>query len=133
MADICVYYFSVRDRTTGKLGNSKRRATLEAIRDLGEPVVESRLIVDSSEVDGSGFLISRQDIGSYIDEIWCEIRSLRLRAKSRTLEAKLLKESEAERRHVLYSESLELMTRANRLHRLVHPDNEARQHSAGRS
>jgi hypothetical protein len=132
MADICVYYFSVRDRTTGKLGNSRRRATLEAIRGLGEPVVESRLIVDSSEVDTSGFLVSRQDMGSYVDEIWCEIRSLRLRAKSRALEAKQLTESEAERRQVLCSECLELMTRANRLHRLVHPDNEAQQHLAVR-
>jgi hypothetical protein len=124
MADICVYYFSIRDRTTGQLRHSKRRATLAAIRGLGEPVEESRLVVDSAEVDTGGFLVSRQEIGSYADELWCEIRSLRLRAESRALEAKQLGESEAGRRQLLCSESLELMMRANRLHRLVHPDRE---------
>jgi|HubBroStandDraft_5_1064220.scaffolds.fasta_scaffold125676_2 hypothetical protein len=130
MADICVYYFCFRDRTTGKLGHSKRRATLEAIRSLGEPVVESRLVVDSTEVDTEGFLVSRQDIGSYVEGIWCEIRSLRLRAKSRASEAKQLGESEAERRQLLCSESLELLMRANRLHQLVHPDRQTPEHSS---
>ena len=124
MADIYVYYFSVRDRITGKAGSSKRRATLEAIKRLGEPVMESQLIVDSAEVDANGFLVSRQEINSYIDEIWCEIRSLRLRAKSRALEAKELGESDGERRQALCSQSLELLTRADRLHQLVRPDNE---------
>ena len=119
MADICVYYFSVRDRHTGKLGCSKRRATLEAIRILGEPVMESQLVVDSSEVDASGFLAGRNDIGTYIDELWCEIRSLRLRARSRASEARALGDSDTERRQLLCTESLELMTRANRLHQLI--------------
>ena len=129
MADIYVYYFSVRDRATGRVGISKRRATLEAIRTLGEPVLESRLIVDSSEVDSGGFLISRQEISTQVDEIWCEIRSLRLRAKSRALEAQQLGESDAERRQVLCGESIELMMRANRLHQLIHPDNAPLQRS----
>jgi hypothetical protein len=124
MADIYVYYFSVRNRITGKVGSSKRRATLEAIGSLGEPVWESRLVVDSSEVDANGFLVSRQEISSDIDEIWCEIRSLRLRAKSRAIEANRLGEADIGRRQILCSESAELMMRANRLHQLVHPDNQ---------
>jgi hypothetical protein len=123
MTDIYVYYFSVRDRTTGKVGSSKRRATLEAIKCLGEPILESRLVVDSSEVDARGFLVNQQDLSSSVDAIWGEIRSLRLRAKSRAAEAEQLGESDPERRLILCSESLELMTRAARLHQLVHPDN----------
>jgi hypothetical protein len=129
MADMNVYYFSVLNRATGKVGSSKRRATLEAIGNLGEPVLESRLVVDSAEIDSSGFLISRQGVSSYVDELWCEIRSLRLRARSRAAEAKQLGESDLERRQVLCSECLELMTRANRLHQFVRPDEESLERS----
>jgi len=56
MPDAFVYYFLVRDRTTGKVVSSKRRATLEAIKNKGEPLMESQMAVDASEVDATGFL-----------------------------------------------------------------------------
>jgi hypothetical protein len=125
MADICVYYFSIVDRATGKVRNSKQRATLEAISTRGDPVLESRLVVDSSEVDTDGLLTSRQDVNSYIDAIRCEIKTLMLRARSRELEAARLGESDTERWNVLCAEIVELMTRANRLHELTHADRES--------
>ena len=39
MPDAFVTYFLIHDRSTGKLVSSKRRATLDAIKGLGEPLV----------------------------------------------------------------------------------------------
>ena len=51
MPDAFVYYFLIRDRSSGKLVSSKRRATLDAIKSKGEPLLESQMAVDDSEVD----------------------------------------------------------------------------------
>jgi hypothetical protein len=118
MADIFVYYFSVRDRTTGKAVCTKRRATLEAIRFKGEPVMESQLVVDTSELDASGFLV-RSDFGSYSDKLWGEIRSLRLRAGSREQELRAEAVVEANRSALLREEIAELRRKADRLEQLV--------------
>ncbi len=94
MPDAFVYYFLIRDRSSGRLVSSKRRATLEAIKSKGEPMWESRMAVDDSELDATGFLVSRADRGSDpMDELWSDIRSLRLRADSRDREAKQLSET----------------------------------------
>ena len=121
MPDAFVYYFLVRDRATGKLAGSKRRATLEAIKGKGEPLLESEMAVDASEVDAAGFLVSRSVGGADAsDELWGEIRSLRLRADSREREAKQLSDrSDRERRLILCAESRELRGRAERLQRLI--------------
>jgi hypothetical protein len=122
MADAFVYYFLIRERSSGRLVSSKRRATLEAIKSKGEPLWESRMAVDESELDATGFLVSRADSGSDpTHELWGDIRSLRLRADSRDREAKQLSEStHREEKLILRAESRELRYRADRLEQLVH-------------
>jgi hypothetical protein len=121
MPDAFVYYFLIRDRSTGRLVSSKRRATLEAIKIRGEPILESQMAVDDSEVDAMGFLVSRSVGGDPADEVWGEIRSLRLRAGSREREAKQLDEgTDRERKLILCEEIRELRNRADRLQQLIH-------------
>ena len=120
MPDAFVYYFLIRDRSTGRLGSSKRRATLEAIENKGEPLLESKMAVDASEVDAMGFLVRSIGGADPIGELWGEIRSLRLRADSREREAKRLSDgADRERKLVLCEESQELRNRADRLQQLI--------------
>jgi hypothetical protein len=120
MPDAFVYYFLIRDRSTGRLVSSKRRATLEAIESKGEPLLESKMAVDDSEVDAMGFLVRSIGGGDPIDQLWGEIRSLRLRADSREREAKRLDDgADRERKLILCEESQELRNRADRLQQLI--------------
>jgi hypothetical protein len=120
MPDVLVYYFLIRDRATGVLVSSKRRATLEAIESKGEPLLESKMAVDDSEVDAMGFLVRSVGGADPIDEVWGEIRSLRLRADSRQREAKRLNDrADRERKLILCEESQELRNRADRLQQLI--------------
>ena len=120
MPDAFVYYFLIRDRSTGRLVSSKRRATLEAIKSNGEPLLESKMAVDDSEVDALGFLVRSVGGNDPADELWGEIRSLRLRADARDREAKPLNDdSDRERKLILCAESLELRNRADRLQQLI--------------
>jgi hypothetical protein len=126
MPDAFVYYFLIRGRSTGRLVSSKRRATLEAIKGKGEPLLESQMAVDDSEVDAMGFLIGRS-VGSAdpADELWGEIRSLRLRADAREREAAQLSDSsDRERKLILRAESRELRNRSDRLRQLVQKQSE---------
>jgi hypothetical protein len=74
-------------RSLGPTGGeflSKRRATLETIRGKGEPVMESRLVVDHTEIDANGFLTGRASEDSHpVHELWAQARSLDSRANSR--------------------------------------------------
>ena len=120
MSDVFVYYFLIRDRATGLLVSSKRRATLGAIESKGEPLLESKMAVDDSEVDAMGFLVRSVGGEDPVDELWGEIRSLRLRADSREREAKRLADGSAkERKLILCAEIQELRDRADRLQQLV--------------
>jgi hypothetical protein len=123
MPDVFVYYFLIRDRATGLLVSSKRRATLEAIESKGEPLLESKMAVDDSEVDAMGFLLRSVGGADPVDELWGEIRSLRLRADSRAREAKRLNDgADRERKLILCQESQEsqeLRNRADRLQQLI--------------
>lgn len=120
MPDAIVYYFLVRDRATGRLVSSKRRATLAAIKNQGEPLLESAMVVDESEVDAMGFL-ARGSAGREdpVNELWGEIRSLRLRSDSREREAKELDDANEGRKLILCEESRELRNRADRLQQLI--------------
>jgi hypothetical protein len=121
MPDAFVYYFLIRDRSTGRLVSSKRRATLEAIESTGEPLLESKMAVDDSEVDALGFLVRSVGGNDPADELWGEIRSLRLRADAREREAKPLNnDTDRGQKLVLCAESLELRSRADRLQQLIH-------------
>src|ERR1700676_2274444 len=88
MTDVYVYYFMRCRGPAGENILSKRRATLEAIRGKGEAVMASQIVVDHTEMDGSGFLMG--GIGNESnpeDELRAEIRSLERRANSRDSEA----------------------------------------------
>jgi hypothetical protein len=125
MPDAFVYYFLIRDRSSGRLVSSKRRATLEAITSRGEPLLESEMTVDDSEVDAMGFLVGRSvDSSDPADELWGEIRSLRLRAESRDREASQLSDgTDRERKLILGAESRELRNRADRLQQFIQKQN----------
>jgi hypothetical protein len=117
MPDAFVYFFLMRDRSSGRLVRSKRRATLEAIKSKGEALLESEIAVDDSEIDASGFLVGRSVGGEDpTDELWGEIRSLRLRAGARERETEQLNDgADRERKLILDAESRELRNRADRL------------------
>jgi hypothetical protein len=112
MTDVFVYHFVRHSGPDAKGVLSKRRATLETIRDKGEAVMESRRIVDHTEVDRNGFVIGGASNASHsLDELWPQIRSLELRAKSRDDDALKIVEG-AENRERLRLESLELRNQA---------------------
>jgi len=117
MTDVYVYYFKRIRGRAGKNVLSKRRATLEAIQAIGDPVMESQVVVDHSEVDANGFLIGGADDESHpLQELWAQIRSLKLRAESRDREALTLDEStEGRRKYMLNLESRELRKQAQQL------------------
>jgi hypothetical protein len=112
MTDVHVYYFMRHGRPGDEELLSQRRATLETIKYRGEAVMESRRVVDHTEVDGNGFLIGGASDKSH-PELWPQIRSLELRAKSRDDEALAIEGSAAsERKQMLQRESLELRNEA---------------------
>jgi hypothetical protein len=57
VTDVYVYYFMRSRGPAGEMSRSKRRATLETIKNMGTPVMESQIVVDYTEVDENGFLI----------------------------------------------------------------------------
>jgi hypothetical protein len=116
MSDVYVYHF-MRRGPAGENILSKRRATLETIRDKGEAVMESQIVVDHTEVDGHGFLMGGIDNESHpMEALWAEIRSLERRANSRDNEALTLNENdEGARIYLLRLESRELRKEAHRL------------------
>jgi hypothetical protein len=126
MPDALVYYFLFRERSTGRLVRSKSPATLAAIKGRGEPVLESQMAVDESEIDALGFLVCRSvRAGDPAGELWSEIRSLRLRAASRERQAKQLDVAlDRERELILRAESQELRTRADWLQQQVQKQKE---------
>jgi hypothetical protein len=114
MTDVVVYYFMRAGVPGGEQSLSNRRATLETIQGKGQAVMQSRHIVDHTEVDANGFVIgSPGNESQSVDELWPQIRSLELRAKSRDTEAlKILEGTEDARKQALHKESLELRDQA---------------------
>jgi hypothetical protein len=98
MADVYVYQFTQRDRNTGLKSVSARWATREAIKGIGEPITGSQFIVDHTELNVDGFLVRFGDASREIDDLWAQIRSLKLRAQSRNTEALQLNESKDDNR-----------------------------------
>jgi hypothetical protein len=116
MTDMYVYHFVGPEGSDGKDEDTTRAATLEAIKGRGEPLMESQLVVDHSELDADGFLLRVDTSTNAIDNLWSEIRSLGLRAESRDTEALKLNEStEGQRKYMLQLESRELRGQARRL------------------
>jgi hypothetical protein len=115
MSDVYVYHFIEADGIPGSRVSSKQRATLETIKGKGEPVMESQIVVDHTELDRNGFLFD-SIANAPMDDLADEIRSLKLRADSRDSDALELDESTAgEHKYMLSLESRELRNQARRL------------------
>jgi hypothetical protein len=114
MSDVYVYYFTGSE-TDYKL--SSRPATLEAIKGRGEPIMESQIVVDHTEVDGNGFLVSTVGKDSYaVNELSAQIKSLELRATSRDTKLdESLGAPETKDSYMLHMESRELRSQARQL------------------
>jgi hypothetical protein len=117
VSDQYIYYFTVRDTATGEIRLSSRPATLKAITGQGEPIMESQLVVDHSELDEHGFYIAGIGGGSRpADDIAAQIRSVELRAASRDSEAlKMNDAAEGKDKYMLSLESRELRNQARKL------------------
>jgi hypothetical protein len=99
MADRYVYYYMRPNGSAGRSTPSKRRATLEAIKGKGEPVIGG---------------VSND--APPLDEFWAQIQSLERRANSRDIEALILDENaEGTRKYMLMLESRELRAQALKL------------------
>jgi hypothetical protein len=120
MADVYLYYF------TGAAPNyklSSRPATLEAIRGQGEPIMGSQIVVDHSEVDSEGYLISTSGHDSYaVNELSAQIKSLELRADSRDADIGASQGApDTKDRYMLRLESRELRSQARELETQLSP------------
>jgi hypothetical protein len=117
MPDVYVYYFTERDEASGENMLSTRLATLETIKGRGEPVMESQIVVDATELDGDGF--HNAAVGNALyggSDLTAQIGSLELRAASRDSAALKLNEgSDGKDIYMLSLESRELRGEAKRL------------------
>jgi hypothetical protein len=117
MTDMYVYYFRGLPGSTAENTVSRRPATLDSISGLGEPIMESQLVVDHTELDDDGFLRVRTGIGiCAVNESTAQIVSLELRARSRDREASQLDDSaNGQDKYMLSLESRELRKQARSL------------------
>jgi hypothetical protein len=84
MSDLYVYHFIAPDGPDGGPKLSTRAATLEAIKGIGTPIMESQIVVDHTEVDREGFLIGTAENDSpAMNDLAAQICSLEVRAVSR--------------------------------------------------
>ncbi len=114
MCDVYIYYFKTSNCPDGKNTLSRRPATLDAIKGRGEPVMQSQIVVDHTELDADGFLVAA--IGNHsnaTDEIAFQIWSLEVRAASR--DAAALASADGIERYMLSLESRELRKQAREL------------------
>jgi hypothetical protein len=115
MSDVYVYYFIEAKGMPGSRAISKQRAALKTIKGKGEPIMESQIVVDHTELDRDGFLFDSV-ANAPKDHLANEIRSLKLRADSRDSDALVLDESTAgEHKYMLSLESRELRNQARKL------------------
>ena len=118
MTDVYVYQFTGWDRSTESDVRSTRRATLETIKAIGDPIMESQIVVDDAELDANGFFCGSVANDSHpAENVRNEIKSLNLRAASRDSEALTLPDDAAgaARKYMLQLESRELRKQAKRL------------------
>jgi len=117
MTDVYVYRFIGWDGSTEADARSRRRATLEAIKEMGDPIMESQIVVDDAELDSNGFFSGTVANDPHSTEaVTNEIKSLNLRAASRDAEALDLDDNAAgARKYMLQLESRELRKQAQLL------------------
>ena len=114
MCDVYIYYFMASSGAEGEKMLSLRPATLEAIKGRGEPVMESQIVVDHTELDPDGFLVASVDTDSHeMNDITAQIWSLEVRAASRDIEA--IDCTDGAKKYMLSLESRELRKQARSL------------------
>jgi hypothetical protein len=114
MSDVYIYYFIGPQGPNGRNSLSARPATLEAIKGRGEPVMESQIVVDHTQLDAYGFLAAAAGSDSYaINDIVAQISSLEVRAASRDNEA--IGTTDDAEKYMLSLESRELRKQARNL------------------
>jgi len=114
MCDVYIYYFKTSNDPDGKNILSRRPATLEAIKGRGEPVMESQIVVDHTELDADGFLVAAiGNDSNATDDIASQVWSLEVRAASRDNAA--LASADGIERYMLSLESRELRKQARNL------------------
>jgi len=124
MCDVYVYYYRTLKGADG-IRISTRLATLDAIKNRGEPVMESQLVVDHSELDGDGFLaVTFSNDSVATEDVTAAIHSLEKRARSRDSQA--LASADGIERYMLSLESRELRKQARNL-RTQHTETIARE------
>jgi hypothetical protein len=118
VTDVYVYRFVSRDAAPELSGRPPRRATLQTIKQIGEPIMESQMVVDDAELDSLGFFYSGSTSDPHSAEaVANEINSLNLRAASRDAEALDLDDGAVADAHkyMLRLESRELRKQAHKL------------------
>ncbi|MEA3138215.1 MAG: hypothetical protein QOK23_384 [Gammaproteobacteria bacterium] len=117
MTDVYVYCFTGWDGSKDVSTRSQRRATLETIKGLGEPIMESQIVVDDAELDTNGFFHGDVANDAHPTEgVRSEIKSLNLRAASRDSQALNLSEAASGAdKYMLQLESRELRKQAQQL------------------
>lgn len=117
MSDAYVYFFRIWNREGCGSNLSDRPATLEAIKGKGEPIMESQIVVDETELDCAGYYVGGVGEDSYVvNRLTAQIGSLEIRAASRDTEARNLDErTESKDKYMLRLESRELRAQARRL------------------
>src|SRR5882762_3059078 len=119
MTDVYVYRFISRDGPTDEGVRSRRRATLEANKELVDPSMASQIVVDDAELDAKGFFCGRVANDSHpTPDVTNEIESLNLKAASRDAEALNLDQTAGgPHKYMLQLESRELRKQAEKLKR----------------
>jgi len=119
MTDVYVYRFTSRDGRPDESSRSRRLATLETIKEIGDPIMESQIVVDDAELDANGFFCGNVANDSYpTADVTNEIKSLNRRADSRDAEALKLDEAAGGAdKYMLQLESRELRKQAQKLQR----------------
>src|ERR1700719_527608 len=119
MTDVHVYCFIERDGPAETNGHARPRATLETIKPIVAPIMESQIVVDDAELDSRGFFLGTVSNDSRPSEdVRSEIRSLNLRAAARDREALTVVADDAAgsaRKYMLELESRELRKHAKKL------------------
>jgi hypothetical protein len=119
MADVYVYRFTGWEGATTQPDATRRRATLQTIREIGDPIMESQIVVDDAELDAHGFFCgSVANDSDPTEDLTNEINSLNLRADARDSEALILEEATGgAHKYMLQLESRELRKQAHKLQR----------------
>jgi len=120
MTDVYVYCFTETDGPAQTNGHARPRATLETIKAIGDPIMESQIVVDDAELDSRGFFLgSVANDSRPSEDVRNEIRSLNLRAAARDNEALTVADDAAgaARKYMLQLESRELRKQAKKLQR----------------